>query len=183
MRKKSILKFAVIFFLGVVVAGLFNMVLEHTNTTEFCTSCHTMQIPLKEMEENPHWLGRTGVSAGCADCHVPKQFFPKILAKIMATKDLWHEMLGTIDTPEKYEKYRWEMANAVWDKMRASDSRECRNCHSYEHMDFSQQDKSARKKHGNADDKGQTCIDCHQGIAHEEPDEPDEDNDNEVAES
>ncbi|MDP6407512.1 MAG: NapC/NirT family cytochrome c, partial [Alphaproteobacteria bacterium] len=31
------------------------------------------------------------------------------------------------------------MAEHVWDSMRASDSRECRNCHSFEAMDFHKQ--------------------------------------------
>ena len=42
-------------------------------------------------------------------------------------------------------------------------------------MDLNEQDKQARKKHPRAMQKGKTCIDCHKGIAHEEPDEPDED--------
>ena len=36
-------------------------------------------------------------------------------------------------------------------KMKASDSRECRSCHSWDGMDLSEQDKSARKRHGRAD--------------------------------
>ncbi|MET0051623.1 MAG: NapC/NirT family cytochrome c, partial [Candidatus Thiodiazotropha sp.] len=30
-----------------------------------------------------------------------------------------------------------------------------------------------RKRHPQAMDEGKACIDCHAGIAHEEPDEPD----------
>jgi cytochrome c-type protein NapC len=41
-------------------------------------------------------------------------------------------------------------------------------------MDLSAQDRLARKKHARADMEGGTCIDCHSGIAHEEPLEPDE---------
>ena len=58
--------------------------------------------------------------------------------------------------------------------MERSDSRECRNCHSFDSMDLSEQDRSARKKHSRAVDADQTCIDCHKGIAHEQPDEPEE---------
>jgi len=63
--------------------------------------------------------------------------------------------------------HRWDMANRVWAKMKASDSRECRSCHGFAHMDLTEQSRSARSKHGNAPDKGQTCIDCHKGIAHD----------------
>lgn len=173
-RKKTFLLVMVVFLVGMVAAGLFNAGLALTNKEEFCTDCHTMQIPLKELQETAHYKSASGVSATCADCHVPKPFFPKMLAKIMASKDVYHEILGTIDTPEKYEALRWDMANVVWAKMKANDSRECRSCHDFRHMDLTEQSRTARNKHGNAEDKGQTCIDCHKGVAHEEPDEPDD---------
>ena len=49
-------------------------------------------------------------------------------------------------------------------------SAECRNCHDFTSMDLSEQDRSARKKHSRAIDEGETCIDCHKGIAHRLPD-------------
>ena len=162
-----------IFVAGVVFAGLFNVGLEYTNRTEFCTSCHSMKTNLAELQEKLHWKSRTGVHAGCADCHVPKNFKEKMIAKVMAAKDVYHEIMGTIDTPEKYEARRLEMAQRVWAKMKASDSRECKSCHSFVHMDFSLQDRFARKKHENAPDRGQTCIDCHKGIGHTLPKESD----------
>lgn len=172
-RTKKGMLFLVV--LGAALMSLFNYGLQATNTTEFCTSCHTMQTNLTELKETVHYSSASGVHAGCADCHVPKAFFPKMKAKILAAKDVYHEIIGTIDTPEKYEKHRWDMASRVWAKMKATDSRECRSCHSFDHMDLSEQDKMARKRHDAAEEKGQTCIDCHKGIAHEEPDEPDED--------
>ena len=171
---RGILLVAVIFTAGIVFAGLFNTGLSATNEMEFCTSCHTMQIPYGEYQESAHYLKASGVRATCSDCHVPKPFVPKMVAKIMAAKDVWHEMLGTIDTPEKYEQHRWDMASRVWAKMKASDSRECRSCHAFDQMDLSEQSRSARNRHARAEDEGQTCIDCHKGVAHEEPDEPEE---------
>jgi len=178
---KILLILAVVFGAGAVFAGLFNVALSHTNTTEFCTGCHTMQINLEELKETAHYSNNSGVHAGCADCHVPKEFFPKMVAKVMAAKDVWHEILGTIDTPEKYEAYRWDMATRVWAKMKATDSRECRSCHNFENMDLSSQSRSARNRHGRAPDEGKTCIDCHKGVAHEEPDEPEEEEETEGA--
>jgi cytochrome c-type protein NapC len=173
-RKKTLIIVIVVFLVGIVAAGLFNAGLAFTNKQEFCTDCHTMQIPLAELQETLHHKSASGVAATCADCHVPKPFFPKMLAKVIAAKDVYHEILGTIDTPEKYEAHRWDMASRVWAKMKATDSRECRSCHDFANMDLTEQDRSARSKHGNAEDKGQTCIDCHKGVAHEEPDEPDD---------
>ena len=160
---------AAIFVAGLVFAGLFNVGLDYTNRTEFCTSCHSMKVNLEELQERVHWKSKSGVSAGCADCHVPKNFKDKMIAKVMAAKDVYHEIMGTIDTPEKYEARRLDMAQRVWAKMKASDSRECKSCHSFVHMDFSEQDRFARKKHENAPDRGQTCIDCHKGIGHKLP--------------
>jgi len=171
-RTKVIIISIAIFAAGIVFAGLFNVGLAYTNTTEFCTSCHSMKTNLDELQQTVHWQSRTGVHAGCPECHVPQPFIPKMVAKVMAAKDVYHEFLGTINTPEKYESQRWAMANRVWDKMRATDSRECRSCHSYAHMALDAQTRSARARHSNAPDKGQTCIDCHQGIAHTLPEEP-----------
>lgn len=158
-----------VFVAGMIFAGVFSAGLEHTNRTEFCTSCHTMQTNLKELEETKHWKSISGVHASCADCHVPKNFAGKMVAKVLAAKDVYHELLGSINTPEKYEARRLEMAQRVWDKMKANGSAECKSCHSFVHMDFSEQDRFARRKHQNANDRGQSCIDCHKGIAHKLP--------------
>lgn len=171
--KKWLIPGVLFIAVGIIFTASFNVALDYTNTTEFCTSCHSMKVNLTELQERVHWKSPSGVHAGCADCHVPKAFLPKMKAKILAAKDVWHELLGTIDTPEKYEARRWDMANRVWEKMKATDSRECRSCHSFDHMDLSAQDRMARKKHEKATERGKTCIDCHQGIAHELPEEPD----------
>ncbi|MGB0865213.1 MAG: NapC/NirT family cytochrome c [Granulosicoccaceae bacterium] len=173
-KRMSLLSVAGIFFLGIAAAFGFSVGLEKTNTMEFCISCHTMQTNYREYQDTIHYKNPSGVQATCADCHVPKQFLPKMAAKIIAAKDVYHEIIGTIDTPEKYEAHRWDMASRVWAKMEATDSRECRNCHDYSNMDMEEQDKSARRRHSRAIRDGETCIDCHKGIAHEEPDEPDD---------
>jgi hypothetical protein len=44
--------------------------------------------------------------------------------------DLWgHYITGSIDTKEKFEAKRYELAKRVWTYMKANDSRECRHCH------------------------------------------------------
>ena len=158
--------------LGVGFLAGINTFFHFTNTMEFCTSCHSMQVNLREYKETIHYKNPAGVRAVCSDCHVPKAFFPKVYAKIMAYKDVLHEILGTIDTQEKYEKHRWEMANEVWEKMKATDSRECRSCHDFATMDLEEQGRNAKKRHARAPLEGKTCIDCHKGIAHEEPEDP-----------
>ncbi len=171
-KRPSLIIILLIFLAGFVSFGAMNSFFAYTNRMEFCISCHSMQTNFEEYKETIHYRNRSGVQATCADCHVPKEFLPKLAAKIMAAKDVYHELMGTVDTPEKYEQHRWSMANRVWDKMRASNSRECRSCHDFTNMDPDLQSKMATRKHAKAQEEGQNCIDCHAGIAHEEPTEP-----------
>ncbi|MCB1663109.1 MAG: NapC/NirT family cytochrome c [Pseudomonadales bacterium] len=90
--------------------------------------------------------------------------------KIRASNELFHKALGSINTPEKFEAKRLMLAQHVWDKMKQTDSRECRNCHDYESMDYMEQGRRAVKQHIDGFEQGQTCIDCHKGIAHSLPD-------------
>lgn len=173
-RRFSLTISGLVLAVGLLFLWGFNFTLEATNTMPFCTSCHTMGTNYEEYKASLHYKNASGVQATCADCHVPKPPGPKLLAKVIAVKDVFHEVAGTIDTPEKFEARRWYMANLVWERMEANDSRECRSCHAFENMDLSEQGRSARSRHAAAEDKGQTCIECHRGIVHHEPDEPDE---------
>jgi len=53
--------------------------------------------------------------------------------------------------------------------MKETDSRECRNCHDFESMDYAVQGRRGRRQHIEGLDGGKTCIDCHKGIAHSLP--------------
>ncbi len=174
-RPGKLIALTLLFLFGVVFAGVFNAGLAYTNEMEFCVSCHTMDKPYSEYKETLHYKNQSGVQATCADCHVPKPFIPKMMTKIIAAKDVYHEIIGTIDTPEKFEAHRWDMASRVWDKMHRTNSRECRSCHEFGNMDLSEQGRSARSRHARAEEKGQTCIECHAGVVHLEPFEPDDD--------
>ena len=157
---------------GVVGWNAFHAGVELTSTTEFCISCHTMRDNnFEEYKTTIHYSNPHGVRAGCPDCHVPKTGWPLYWAKLMAAKDLWGEIVGTINTREKFEDHRLELAQQVWDYMKQSDSRECRSCHSFEAMDFAHQEKpDAATQMQQAMKDGGTCIDCHKGIAHHMPD-------------
>jgi nitrate/TMAO reductase-like tetraheme cytochrome c subunit len=158
---------------GIVFWGGFHTAMEMSNSMSFCVGCHEMRHTVYvEYQDSVHFKNPSGVQATCADCHVPRPWFHKVKRKIVATRELYHKVAGTIDTPEKFEAKRWELANRVWDAMRATDSRECRNCHDFESMDLSEQDRSARRKHAKAPTQGKTCIDCHKGLAHEYPSRP-----------
>ncbi len=175
--KYSLLSLLVIgFAAGIVFWGGFNTVLEATNSLEFCTSCHEMRDTVyQEYKQTIHYSNRTGVRAICSDCHVPKDWTHKMLRKAKASFEVWGKLTGSIDTPEKFEAKRMTLATHEWERMKATGSRECRNCHSFEAMSGDVQKQTVFKKHMKAKDEGQTCIDCHKGIAHKLPKEYRED--------
>ncbi|MCU7922453.1 MAG: NapC/NirT family cytochrome c [Candidatus Thiodiazotropha sp. (ex Dulcina madagascariensis)] len=159
---------AVLFMvIGVLLWGGFNTLMEATNTVEFCISCHEMEENVyQEFKGTVHDGNRSGVGAGCPDCHVPRPWVHKIVRKIKASNEIWHKIMGTVDTPEKFEQHRLTMARRVWQAMKETDSRECRNCHDWDTMNPERQKPRARNQHVFAMEHGNTCIDCHKGIAH-----------------
>lgn len=158
------------FVLGIIFWGGFNTAMEWTNTEKFCISCHEMEVNVySEYRQTTHYQNRTGVRATCPDCHVPKEWGPKMVRKIYASNELWHHFLGTVDTPEKFAAKRMKLAENEWRRMEKNDSRECRNCHSFEYFDYSAQGRRSNQAHQKAIVDNKTCIDCHKGIAHSLP--------------
>lgn len=177
--KYSLLGLLVVgFFGGIIFWGGFHTALEATNTLDFCIGCHEMRDTVyQEYKETIHYKNRTGVRAVCSDCHVPRDWGHKMLRKAKASFEVWGKITGYVDTPAKFEAHRMELATHEWDRMKASNSQECRNCHDFNSMSGEIQKQSVYKKHMAAKDAGKTCIDCHKGIAHHLPKEyvdPDE---------
>ena len=160
------------FVAGILFWGGFNTAMEATNTEQFCTGCHEMRDNVyPELQRTIHFTNRSGVRAKCSDCHVPHEWTSKMARKMQASKEVWGKVFGTIDTREKFEAHRLQLANNEWRRLKANNSLECRNCHQFESMDFTRQSKRAADAHATQlADGTKTCIDCHKGIAHTLPD-------------
>lgn len=170
LRAAGLVGVLIVFAAGVVFWGGFNTVMEWTNTEKFCISCHEMEKNVfAEYRNTIHYQNRTGVRAVCSDCHVPKEWVPKMIRKVQASRELYGKVMGTIDTPEKFEANRLRLAQNEWRRMKANNSQECRNCHSFEYFDYSVQGRRSNQAHQTGLAEGQTCIDCHKGIAHSLP--------------
>jgi cytochrome c-type protein NapC len=144
-----------------------------TNTEQFCIGCHEMKDNVyAEFKGTIHDVNRSGVRAICSNCHVPHEPIPLIKRKMRASLELWGHFMGVVDTKEKFEAHRYKLATRVWTRMKESDSLECRNCHHADAMDPEKQSEKARARHARAKAEGLTCIDCHFGISHKEPDGP-----------
>ena len=159
------------FIAGIIFWGSFNTALELTNTETFCVGCHEMRNNVfEEIKFTIHYTNRSGVRATCPDCHVPHDWTNKIARKMQASKEVWGKVFGTINTREKFLAKRSELAQREWARFRANDSLECRNCHEFISMDLTLQSQRAADAHERfLAPKERTCIDCHQGIAHQLP--------------
>jgi len=158
------------FVAGIIFWGGFNTAMEASNTLEFCIGCHEMRDTVyQEYKGTIHASNRTGVRAVCSDCHVPKDWVHKVVRKVKASREVFGKISGIIDTPEKFEAHRGELAKRVWASMEETNSRECRNCHSFEGMNPKKQSEAAAQVHAAAKAGGNTCIECHKGIAHKLP--------------
>ena len=159
------------FAAGIVFWGGFNAAMEFTNTQTFCTGCHEMHDNVyQDLQRTIHFTNRSGVRAKCSDCHVPHNWTHKMARKMQASKEVWGKIFGTIATREKFVEKRLELAQHEWERMKANDSLECRNCHDHDYMDFTRQSPRAAYMHSTYLVTGRrTCIDCHKGIAHRLP--------------
>ena len=146
-----------------------------TGTDEFCgTACHShAKFVFPEHQQSAHYSNRTGVRAMCVDCHVPHTYPAKLVYKArVGIADAYAEFRGVIATQEKFDAERWRMANIVWDEMRENNSANCRTCHDPSAMNPAKQSEDAVKQHKKFASGKATCIDCHTGVAHTEPEEP-----------
>lgn len=159
------------FVMGILFWGGFNTALEATNTEEFCISCHSMESkPYQELQQTVHWSNHAGVRATCPDCHVPHDWSRKIARKMEASSDVWGWIFNTVNTSEKFEDKRLEMASREWARFDRDDSLACKNCHEYDSMKWDEMSTLAQKQMKKAAEKDQSCVDCHKGIAHKLPD-------------
>lgn len=152
---------------GVISVIVFDFTMAATNTEEFCTSCHEMAAgPFVMLQDTTHFNNKSGVRPTCSDCHVPREFWPKMWRKILASREVWGAITGKINSKEKYLDHVAVMKGREVARLQANDSQECRNCHETDRMILAEQTPKAREFHSAMVGQGKTCIDCHQGITH-----------------
>jgi len=160
---------AVGLIIGVVGVITFEASLHASSTEKFCIGCHSMKAnPYAQLQKTSHFDNVTGVRPTCSDCHVPREFIPKMIRKIEAAREVWGNITGIIDSPEKYAAHAPAMKRREIARMKANDSQECRNCHDTERWVAALQSAKAQQFHAAKRLNGKTCIDCHAGIAHPE---------------
>src|SRR5258708_19515437 len=89
---------------------------------------------------------------------------------MQASKEVWAKVFGTVNTREKFQEKRLELAEHESRRLKANNSLECRNCHSFESMDFTRQSPRPQNAHQRFLGTGEKpCIHCPQAIPPDMP--------------
>ena len=158
--------------------GVWVTAIEYTSRTEFCLSCHVMSDTVGvEYKKSKHFKNQFGAHAGCPDCHVPQyDWLAETQAKLATVGELYAFFFQGMSKVENFEKVRPELAKDVWAKFERTNARECRHCHDYSSMVYTEQTPSAAAMHKDAATTDRNCVACHKGITHknyeEKKDEP-----------
>jgi len=159
------------FTCGVLFWSGFTEGMNELHAEAFCITCHEMRTTVfEELKSTIHYSNRSGVRATCPDCHVPHGWTDRIARKMQASTELWGKIVGSIDTRAKFMARRQTLAEHEWERLKANDSLECRNCHRVNSFDLTRQSARAAAVHERwLLTREKTCIDCHKGIAHRLP--------------
>jgi nitrate/TMAO reductase-like tetraheme cytochrome c subunit len=153
-----------------LAAALLDSTLDATTSDSFCLSCHEMAVNIGGEFEHTLWLpGSEERHASCSECHLPQEFVPRLRRKLRAGRELYHHLIGTLDTPERFEARRMVMARAVWSDLQSNQSGECTACHRDDDEEQEEHSAAARAYHEHAAATGVACTGCHKGIAHPLP--------------
>ena len=92
------------FLMGVVFWGGFNTALEATNTDSLLRELPRDAQPTstRNCRARSTSRNRSGVRAGCPDCHVPHEWTSKIARKMQASKEVWGHIFGSIATRDTF---------------------------------------------------------------------------------
>ena len=158
-------------FVGVGAFATWQTVIEHTNHTAFCITCHVMRDTVyQDYLKSSHYKNKFGVHVGCPDCHVPiYSWIDEAMEKVGTVGELYAFFVRGITTAEAFEPERAKLARHTWAKFEATNARECRHCHDYGNMIAEEQKPSARVSHADAAKTDRNCVQCHKGITHRLP--------------
>ncbi|MEE9614927.1 MAG: NapC/NirT family cytochrome c [Thermodesulfobacteriota bacterium] len=154
-----------------------------------CAECHP--YPFREFQKSTHYNNPSGVRPGCISCHEPHSMFQLIRFKFLYINSgsqgdsAFHNISGVIMDKELWEKRRIELAGKVREKLLATDSAKCRDCH--DRALLKPTSKTIERAHKKMETQNKTCIDCHYDLVHaevpwddgEDDDDDDDDEDDE----
>jgi nitrate/TMAO reductase-like tetraheme cytochrome c subunit len=165
---------------GLGLAAGYATVLDYTSSLNFCAhSCHEMESTVyAEYSHSKHFKNQQGVVVVCAQCHVPHDNWPAVLGrKTLASFELWTHFVvfageGPDGVKRAFQARRFDLAKRVWAGFKADNAAECKACHKYSNMVLADQRPSIRAQHMDAMKTDENCLDCHKGVTHNIPADP-----------
>lgn len=161
---------------GVAGVGATTSMVHWSGSNEFCgTACHNMTWAKEAYERGAHFKTASGVTAGCADCHIPYessspnpfQFVAMLTYKAQAgARDAYHTALGTISTEEKWEANRERLSKNVEEWLVSNQFMTCRGCHDLNKFSGKDNPMVVELHAGVLKQDGFNCLQCHQGVGH-----------------
>ncbi|HEX4954565.1 MAG TPA: NapC/NirT family cytochrome c [Thermoanaerobaculia bacterium] len=161
-RGGKLLAFLAFVVLTFVTSAMgFSTHMEHSKTTDFCLSCHTMKPFGQSLRvDNSSWVpaqhfqnNRVPRDRACFTCHTSYTMFGDTQAKLRGLKHLWVYYFGTI--PGKIALYEPYL------------NRECLHCHagarSFEESDLHKEIRADLTSNATS------CLECHDTIHDEAP--------------
>ncbi|MEG1832347.1 MAG: NapC/NirT family cytochrome c [Burkholderiaceae bacterium] len=162
--------------LGVAGVGVTTEMVHWSGSTQFCsTACHNMTWVAEAYQRGAHAKTPSGVTAGCADCHIPYessspnpfQYVALLAYKAKAgARDVYHTALGTISTEQKWEANRERLSTGVEEWMVSNKFMTCRGCHDLEKMSGKNNPMTVELHASILKQDGFNCLQCHQGVGH-----------------
>lgn len=138
-----------------------------TQKTEFCMSCHEMQVYQKELDASPHAKDAQGKAVGCSQCHVPNANIVRMFAgkAYLGVRDVWVH----------YKDGGYDLDRAAMQSVarRFTDDANCRACHEDLNKNakndgpVSEEGKLAHEAYlGKNGQSRSGCAGCHFNMAH-----------------
>jgi len=136
-----------------------------------CGECH--MYPYEEYRESAHYENDLDVKPGCVGCHEPHSVFKIVRWKFLFLnngaygKSPFDALSNSLRDVPEWEELRIKLAKRVREQMLKEGSAKCRVCHKTNGNWFSE-----IKRHRSMKEKGQTCIECHYNLVHEDVEWP-----------
>lgn len=156
--------------IGMLLAAGSATMIETTNKTEYCVSCHVYDDLHEDYKQAAHYSNTTGYQAGCADCHLPgDSWWSMVSSKARhGMSSLWKYYVGGIDSAEDFAERREHLADEVYGWFQETNSKTCKSCHSPQRWNLEEQSERAQRVHAGVGMEG-GCINCHREDAAHPP--------------
>lgn len=164
MKKYRWLKYIAALFIAPLILKGLDKELGPVDSNWPCTSCHSMKPFFEEYKASVHYFGRSGVKAGCVNCHIKGGSLVSVNGATLLIRDTFKELFKPIKNKEDADARRPEMANRVRDRLIETRSGVCFGCH-VEDAIVPTKDRG-KNAHESMKEKGKTCIECHFNLVH-----------------